>query len=159
MFVSDTYFSLKYIFTLYQYFSLILLYSHLYTYISEKLQKNTLEKNKPKACNCFKPLQLQAFSKSDRRGSNPRSRPWQGRALPTTPLSQILLSVSDFYILPNSTYFVNHFFNIFLKTFFFLQKYSHLLFDKPEFTSVSDSFQTSQYMPVLIHQQIFHNTA
>ena len=25
--------------------------------------------------------------KSDRRGSNPRSRPWQGRALPTTPLS------------------------------------------------------------------------
>ena len=26
--------------------------------------------------------------KSDRRGSNPRSRPWQGRALPTTPLSQ-----------------------------------------------------------------------
>ena len=24
---------------------------------------------------------------SDRRGSNPRSRPWQGRALPTTPLS------------------------------------------------------------------------
>ena len=27
------------------------------------------------------------FLKSDRRGSNPRSRPWQGRALPTTPLS------------------------------------------------------------------------
>ena len=26
---------------------------------------------------------------SDRRGSNPRSRPWQGRALPTTPLSHI----------------------------------------------------------------------
>ena len=28
-------------------------------------------------------------SESDRRGSNPRSRPWQGRALPTTPLSHI----------------------------------------------------------------------
>ena len=27
--------------------------------------------------------------KSDRRGSNPRSRPWQGRALPTTPLSHM----------------------------------------------------------------------
>ena len=27
------------------------------------------------------------FDESDRRGSNPRSRPWQGRALPTTPLS------------------------------------------------------------------------
>ena len=27
--------------------------------------------------------------KSDRRGSNPRSRPWQGRALPTTPLSHV----------------------------------------------------------------------
>ena len=27
------------------------------------------------------------FFASDRRGSNPRSRPWQGRALPTTPLS------------------------------------------------------------------------
>ena len=26
---------------------------------------------------------------SDRRGSNPRSRPWQGRALPTTPLSHL----------------------------------------------------------------------
>ena len=28
-------------------------------------------------------------SESDRRGSNPRSRPWQGRALPTTPLSHV----------------------------------------------------------------------
>ena len=27
--------------------------------------------------------------KSDRRGSNPRSRLWQGRALPTTPLSHL----------------------------------------------------------------------
>ena len=30
-----------------------------------------------------------SIKKSDRRGSNPRSRPWQGRALPTTPLSHI----------------------------------------------------------------------
>ena len=29
---------------------------------------------------------------SDRRGSNPRSRPWQGRALPTTPLSHFLVA-------------------------------------------------------------------
>ena len=29
----------------------------------------------------------EVLKKSDRRGSNPRSRPWQGRALPTTPLS------------------------------------------------------------------------
>ncbi len=31
--------------------------------------------------------------------------------------------------------------------------------DQPEFTNVSYSFQTLQYMPVLIHQQIFHNIA
>ena len=30
-----------------------------------------------------------AYFSSDRRGSNPRSRPWQGRALPTTPLSHL----------------------------------------------------------------------
>ena len=29
------------------------------------------------------------ISESDRRDSNPRSRPWQGRALPTTPLSHV----------------------------------------------------------------------
>ena len=34
------------------------------------------------------------FDESDRRGSNPRSRPWQGRALPTTPLSHLLLSIT-----------------------------------------------------------------
>ena len=32
-------------------------------------------------------LSILRVPKSDRRGSNPRSRPWQGRALPTTPLS------------------------------------------------------------------------
>ena len=30
------------------------------------------------------------FYKSDRRGSNPRPRPWQGRTLPTEPLSHLL---------------------------------------------------------------------
>ena len=35
---------------------------------------------------------LRISRKSDRRDSNPRSRPWQGRALPTTPLSHVLLS-------------------------------------------------------------------
>ena len=34
--------------------------------------------------------------KSDRRGSNPRSRPWQGRALPTTPLSHVLSCVPSY---------------------------------------------------------------
>ena len=38
-------------------------------------------------CLYKKALRLLRASKSDRRGSNPRSRPWQGRALPTTPLS------------------------------------------------------------------------
>ena len=33
------------------------------------------------------PMIMAPNEKSDRRGSNPRSRPWQGRALPTTPLS------------------------------------------------------------------------
>ena len=28
--------------------------------------------------------------KSDRRGSNPRPRPWQGRTLPTEPLSRFV---------------------------------------------------------------------
>ena len=40
----------------------------------------TLNQNK-------KGLRILRSPKSDRRGSNPRSRPWQGRALPTTPLS------------------------------------------------------------------------
>ena len=35
----------------------------------------------------FMTLEPPSSYKSDRRGSNPRSRPWQGRALPTTPLS------------------------------------------------------------------------
>ena len=34
------------------------------------------------------------FQKSDGRGSNPRSRPWQGRALPTTPPSHLFISVA-----------------------------------------------------------------
>ena len=34
--------------------------------------------------------------KSDRRGSNPRSRPWQGRALPTTPLSHMPYRLKHF---------------------------------------------------------------
>ena len=30
---------------------------------------------------------------SDRRGSNPRPRPWQGRTLPTEPLSHLMFCV------------------------------------------------------------------
>ena len=44
-------------------------------------------------------IKKEAFTKlplneSDRRGSNPRSRPWQGRALPTTPLSHLLVCIA-----------------------------------------------------------------
>ena len=44
--------------------------------------QQSLRKNKRK-----KDLASTKSLASDRRGSNPRSRPWQGRALPTTPLS------------------------------------------------------------------------
>ena len=37
---------------------------------------------------------LLLINESDRRGSNPRSRPWQGRALPTTPLSHLLVCIA-----------------------------------------------------------------
>jgi hypothetical protein len=52
--------------------------------------------------------------KSDRRGSNPRSRPWQGRALPTTPLSQMsceeVRSSSTRHIIPDIIVVVKCFF-------------------------------------------------
>lgn len=38
------------------------------------------------------------FFKSDRRGSNPRSQPWQGCALPATPLSHICFSDNEYSI-------------------------------------------------------------
>ena len=40
-----------------------------------------------KSRNPHKCVVSRLLTESDRRGSNPRSRPWQGRALPTTPLS------------------------------------------------------------------------
>ena len=43
-----------------------------------------------KSRNPHKCVVSELLIKSDRRGSNPRSRPWQGRALPTTPLSHIM---------------------------------------------------------------------
>ena len=46
--------------------------------LSYKVKKS----RNPHKCVVSRPL-----TESDRRGSNPRSRPWQGRALPTTPLS------------------------------------------------------------------------
>ena len=51
---------------------------------------------------------------SDRRGSNPRSRPWQGRALPTTPLSHLfycaLLCISDMIDNTTNEYICQQFF-------------------------------------------------
>ena len=71
--------------------------------------------------------------KSDRRGSNPRSRPWQGRALPTTPLShlscyfQALCSTTKYIILQDKM-FVKHFFKKFLN--FFTGKIRYLIIKK-----------------------------
>ena len=43
-----------------------------------------------------KSISLSWCFKSDRRGSNPRSRPWQGRALPTTPLSHLWCRLREY---------------------------------------------------------------
>ena len=75
------------------------------------------------------------LTESDRRGSNPRSRPWQGRALPTTPLSHIMTVPFQ-----NSHYFTlfticcQSFFTkipqqLFFLQLFFLQFYNLLLAD------------------------------
>ena len=48
-----------------------------------------------KSRNPHKCVVSELLIKSDRRGSNPRSRPWQGRALPTTPLSHIYFFGTD----------------------------------------------------------------
>ena len=53
------------------------------------------------------------INKSDRRGSNPRSRPWQGRALPTTPLSLICLTAIAIILYNNIV--VNTFFYFYIK--------------------------------------------
>ena len=56
---------------------------------------------------------------SDRRGSNPRSRPWQGRALPTTPLSHLYPFVPhEQYILYCRHSVLSTTFSHFLKHFF-----------------------------------------
>ena len=63
---------------------------------------------------------------SDRRGSNPRSRPWQGRALPTTPLSRLFLSLylSDLFNIPYLKTNVNYFSNFF-KFLFMCDRRAH----------------------------------
>ena len=63
-----------------------------------------------------KSLVFTRLFKSDRRGSNPRSRPWQGRALPTTPLSHMRYPYRTFIILHDFLSFVNCFLSVF-KTF------------------------------------------
>ena len=61
---------------------------------------------------------------SDRRGSNPRSRPWQGRALPTTPLSHISYSL---YISREQD--ILYYFFLIMSTLFFI----FLLFTRTSF--------------------------
>ena len=84
--------------------------------------------------------------KSARRDSNPRPRPWQGRAPPTEPLAHILLSLavrlktSD--IIPRSALKVKHFFQFLF--FIFL----HLIF----YTSIHSSF----YLYLLTGFVAFH---
>ena len=84
---------------------------------------------------CIKKLRSKSEFESDRRGSNPRSRPWQGRALPTTPLSHIMTVPFQ-----NSHYFTlftvccQSFFTkipqqLFFLQLFFLQFYNLLLAD------------------------------
>ena len=74
------------------------------------------------------------FHKSDRRGSNPRSRPWQGRALPTTPLSHLYLLLTEAatkHIIWDDERFVNpfcEFFCIFSFSETFLFFYAFLIF-------------------------------
>ena len=61
------------------------------------------------------------FHKSDRRGSNPRSRPWQGRALPTTPLSHLYLLLTKAatkHIIWDDERFVNPFCEFFCILYF-----------------------------------------
>ena len=71
--------------------------------------------------------------KSARRDSNPRPRPWQGRAPPTEPLAPIVSAVSVFLpdtydILQRHWEFVNNFFYFFNLTFFNLIKISSVTF-------------------------------
>lgn len=77
-----------------------------------------------------KGIQSDTFLGSARRDSNPRPRPWQGRAPPTEPLAHILLSLavrlktSD--IIPRSVPKVKHFFQFFY--FLFLRLYTFIFF-------------------------------
>ena len=69
-----------------------------------------------------KGIQTDTFLGSARRDSNPRPRPWQGRAPPTEPLAHILLSLavrlktSD--MIPRSVPKVKHFFQFFYIIFY-----------------------------------------
>ena len=63
-----------------------------------------------KSRNPHKCVVSRLLTESDRRGSNPRSRPWQGRALPTTPLSHIYFFGTD-NILSYLTSLVNIYFH------------------------------------------------
>ena len=97
--------------------------------------KGELSYKVKKSRNPHKCVVSRLLTESDRRGSNPRSRPWQGRALPTTPLSHIMTVPFQ-----NSHYFTlftvccQSFFTkipqqLFFLQLFFLQFYNLLLAD------------------------------
>ena len=97
--------------------------------------KGELSYKVKKSRNPHKCVVSRLLTESDRRGSNPRSRPWQGRALPTTPLSHIMTVPFQ-----NSHYFTlftvccQSFFTkipqqLFFLQLFFLQFYKLLLAD------------------------------
>ena len=50
-----------------------------------------------------------SFEKSARRDSNPRPRPWQGRAPPTEPLAHMSVSLRTYKNIPYILFLVNYF--------------------------------------------------
>ena len=114
-----------------------------------------------KSRNPHKCVVSRLLTESDRRGSNPRSRPWQGRALPTTPLSHIMTVPFQ-----NSHYFTlftvccQSFFTkipqqLFFLQLFFLQFYK-LLFGRLE--SSKTTTITSGLHPSFLIRSISNST-
>ena len=97
--------------------------------------KGELSYKVKKSRNPHKCVVSRLLTESDRRGSNPRSRPWQGRALPTTPLSHIMtVPFQNSHYFTLFTVYCQSFFTkipqpLFFLQLFFLQFYKLLLAD------------------------------
>ena len=92
-----------------------------------------------------KGIQSDTFLGSARRDSNPRPRPWQGRAPPTEPLAHFLLSLavrlktSD--IIPRFVQKVKHFFHFLFFIFLRLYSSSFYLYHLTGFLAFSPNFR------------------